>query len=48
MIEFVWVSVQTWKGLLGLEIVVGLLRDLVESWIGIAVGAPEGGLGIIR
>ena len=46
--EFVWVTVQTWQRLLGIEIVIGLLRGVVQGRIGISVGAAEGGVGVIR
>ncbi len=47
MKEFVWIAIQTWKRLLGVEVVVRLLRHFVQGRIAIAVGAPEGGVRVI-
>ena len=48
MEEFIWISIQTRKRLLGIEIVVGLLGSFLKGGIAIAGGAPEGGVRIVR
>ena len=46
--EFVSVGVQARKRLLGFKIVVRLLRHVMHGRIAIDIGAPEGGVDVIR
>ena len=45
--ELVWVATKSWERLLGVKIVIRLLSCIVQGRITTAVGAPEGGVGII-